>query len=42
MNYTIIEKEAFDVIGIRKTTPYGGGTWAIVKSDGRNERINER
>lgn len=41
INYTIIEKEAFDVIGIRKTTPYGGGTWAIVKSDGSNERINE-
>ena len=41
MDYTIIEKEPFKVVGIRRTTPYGGGTWAIVKSDGSNERINE-
>lgn len=39
MNYTILEKEPFKVIGIRRTTPYGGGTWAVVKSDGSNDRV---
>lgn len=39
MDYTIIESSSFKVIGIRRTTPYGGGTWAIVKSDGSNEKI---
>lgn len=39
MNYTILEKEPFKVIGVRRTTPYGGGTWAIVKTDGSNDRI---
>jgi len=41
MDYTIIEREPFKVIGIRCTTPYGGGTWAIVKSDGSNEAIKD-
>lgn len=41
MDYTIIEKEPFSVMGIRRITPYGGGTWAIVKSDGSNEKIKE-
>lgn len=41
MKYTIMEREAFEVVGIRRTTPYGGGTWAIVKNDGSNEKINE-
>ena len=41
MNYTTIEREPFKVIGIRRTTPQGGGTWAIVKSDGSNESIKE-
>lgn len=41
MDYTTIEKGPFKVIGIRRTTPYGGGTWAVVKSDGSNEAINE-
>ena len=41
MDYTTIEREPFKVIGIRRTTPYGGGTWAIVKSDGSNEMIKE-
>ena len=36
MDYTIIEREPFTVVGIRRTTPYGGGTWAIVKSDVNN------
>lgn len=41
MDYTLIEKEPFTVAGIRRTTPYGGGTWAVVKSDGSNDRANE-
>lgn len=41
MDYTIIDKESFKVLGIRRITPYGGGTWAIVKSDGSNEKIKE-
>lgn len=41
MDYTTIEREPFRVIGIRRTTPYGGGTWAIVKSDGSNEAMKE-
>jgi AraC family transcriptional regulator len=41
MDYTIIERGVFNVAGIRRTTPYGGGTWAIVKSDGGNDRANE-
>ena len=39
MDYTIVNKNSFKVIGIRRITPYGGGTWAIVKTDGSNERI---
>lgn len=41
MNYTIIERKPFKVIGIRRTTPYGAGTWAVVKSDGSNEKIRD-
>lgn len=41
MDYTTIESLSFKVIGIRRTTPYGGGTWAVVKSDGSNEKIKE-
>ena len=41
MKYTIEEKEAFKVLGTRMTTPYGGGTWAVVKSDGTNEKMRE-
>lgn len=41
MDYTITKKDAFKVIGIRRTTPYGGGTWAVVKSDGSNEAIQK-
>lgn len=40
MKYEVVEKEAFQVTGIRRTTPYGGGTWAIVKSDGSNDKMN--
>lgn len=39
MDYKIINKESFKVIGKRCTTPYGGGTWAIVKSDGSAETL---
>ena len=38
MKYVVEEKGAFQVLGIRMTTPYGGGTWAVVKSDGTNEK----
>jgi AraC family transcriptional regulator len=41
MNYRVIEKGAFNVLGIRRTTPNGGGTWAIVKSDGTAEKMRE-
>ena len=41
MEYTIMERAPFKVMGIRRTTPYGGGTWAIVKSDGSNESIKD-
>lgn len=39
MDYTITEMDGFKVLGIRRIVPYGGGTWAIVKTDGSNERI---
>lgn len=39
MDFTVVEKEPFRVVGIRRTTPYGGGTWGIVKSDGSSEKI---
>jgi AraC family transcriptional regulator len=41
MNYKVIEKKAFDVLGIRRITPYGGGTWGIVKSDGTARKLQE-
>lgn len=41
MDYRIMDKGAFTVLGIRRTTPYGGGTWAIVKSDGTAEKLRE-
>ncbi|MCE5235983.1 MAG: AraC family transcriptional regulator [Clostridiaceae bacterium] len=40
MNYRVLEKEAFDVLGVRRTTPQGGGTWAVVKSDGSMEKLS--
>ena len=39
MNYTVESRPAFRVAGVRRTTPYGGGTWAVVKDDGSNERV---
>jgi AraC family transcriptional regulator len=41
MDYRKVEREQFKVIGRRMTTPYGGGTWAIVKSDGSAETMKE-
>ncbi|WP_234340307.1 AraC family transcriptional regulator [Gorillibacterium timonense] len=41
MNYRYIEKEPFGVLGIRRTTPQGGGTWAIVKTDGSAEQLRD-
>lgn len=41
MEYTIIERRPFKVIGVRRVAPYGGGTWDIVKNNGINERMNE-
>lgn len=41
MNYRILKKDSFGVLGIRRTTPYGGGTWAIVKSDGTAQKLQE-
>ena len=38
MDYVTLEREPFKVVGIRRTTRYGGGTWAIVKSDGSNDK----
>jgi AraC family transcriptional regulator len=41
MDYRKVEREQFKVIGRRITTPYGGGTWAIVKSDGSADTMKE-
>lgn len=41
MDYKLIKREPFKVIGKRRRTPYGGGTWAIVKSDGSAEAMKE-
>lgn len=41
MDYRLMEKEAFKVIGRRRTTPRGGGTWEIVKSDGSAEAMKK-
>lgn len=30
----IIEREAFHVIGRRRATPNGGGTWDVARNDG--------
>ena len=39
MDYKTLDKESFNVLGIRRTTPHGGGTWAIVKSDGSAQKM---
>lgn len=39
MNYQVVEKKAFTVIGKRLITAEGGGTWAVCKGDGSYEKI---
>ena len=39
MNYQVVKKESFKVVGKRLVTPEGGGTWAICKADGSYETI---
>lgn len=34
MNVQSVLRDAFPVASIRRTTPYGGGTWGIIKGDG--------
>jgi AraC family transcriptional regulator len=41
MEYREVKEGAFKVIGVRKITPYGGGTWGIVKTDGSIEKMQE-
>lgn len=41
MNYRVVRREAFQVLGIRRTTPQGGGTWAIVKKNGSAEELRQ-
>ncbi len=41
MDYQKVEREPFKVIGVRRITPNGGGTWAIVKSDGSGKFMEE-
>lgn len=41
MNYRVWNRGPFCVLGIRRTTPYGGGTWALVKADGTAEKLRE-
>ncbi|MDU4694352.1 MAG: GyrI-like domain-containing protein [Paenibacillus sp.] len=42
MDYTVVEKPSFKVIGIRRVTSSGGGTWEVVHSDGSHEAIQQR
>lgn len=39
MGYKLIEKNSFQVTGVRVITPFGGGTWTIVKSDGSLDKL---
>ena len=41
LNYRIVQKQAFKVVGKRRTTPQAGGTWAIVINDGSVEILNK-
>ncbi len=41
MDYTLDQKDAFRVIGVRKTTEDAGGVWGMVKSDGGMNRLEE-
>lgn len=37
--YRLVERDAFTVLGVRRVTPQGGGTWALVKGDGSAARL---
>lgn len=41
MEYKILRKAAFTVLGVRRITPHGGGTWGIMKTDGSKERLEK-
>ncbi len=41
MQYRVTHREAFQVLGVRRTTPQGGGTWAIVKAEGVDEKLKQ-
>lgn len=41
MDYKLVKRTPFKVIEKRRTTPFGGGTWAIVKGDGSAEKMRE-
>lgn len=41
LNYSVENRGPFQVVGVRRVVPYGGGTWAVVKSDGSGERMRE-
>lgn len=34
MEYQVVEKDGFTVVGRRATTPHGGGTWDVARKDG--------
>lgn len=39
MAYRLLERAPFQVMGVRRITPTGGGTWGIVKADGSAEML---
>lgn len=41
MEYKTVLKEAFNVAGIRKVTKQPGGVWAMVKTNGSMEKMEE-
>lgn len=41
MDYRVVEKESFKVIGRRRTTPNGGGAWDVSRNDGSLEQLEK-
>lgn len=39
MNYKLMEKDGFRVVGRRRVTPQGGGTWPLAREDGTVARL---
>ena len=39
MTYSVVDKAPFSVLGVRRVTPTGGGTWALIKADDTTERL---